>query len=204
MKITRLVGLYEANVYILEKGEECLIIDAGVELKKVKNVVGDKKVVGILLTHGHFDHCFYANDYSKEFSCSVYAHKNALITMSDSEGIYSPNGQIIEDFSSFIFFDEEKRMKLGDFVIDIYHLAGHSHCQCGYLIDDNFFCGDFLFEKSFGRIDLKYSNKKDMLASLLRSQDIPYKTLFSGHGETSSKEEQLSHIPLFLRFLTRK
>lgn len=203
MKITALVGLYDANVYILEKGQECLIIDGGVEVEKVKKVVGGKKVVGVFLTHGHFDHCFYANDYAKEFDCPVYAHKNARITMADSEGICSPSGQRLDNFSSFIFFDEEKRVKLGEFEIDIFHLAGHSHCQCGYLIDENLFCGDFLFAKSFGRIDLKYSNKGDMIASLLKSQDIGYHTLFSGHGEPSTKDEQIAHLPLFIKFLTR-
>lgn len=203
MKITRLIGLYESNVFVLEKSDECLIIDGGVEVDKVKKVIGNKKVVGVFLTHGHFDHCFYANEYAKEFSCFVYAHQNAKITMADSEGICSPRGQTIKDFSSFIFFNEEKRFKIGDFVIDVYHLTGHSHCECGYLVEGNFFCGDFLFEKSFGRIDLKYSSKSDMIASLLKSQNIHYKTLFSGHGEPSSKEEQDNNLPLFIKFLTR-
>lgn len=203
MKITRLVGLYESNVFILINGDACLIIDSGVEVERVKNVVNGKKVMGVLLTHGHYDHCFYANDYAREFFCKIYAHENGKITMSDSEGICSINNQTIKDFSQFKFFNSEGRIILGDFKIDIFYLPGHSHCSCGYLIDGNLFCGDFLFEKSFGRIDLKYSNKKDMISSLIKSENIPYFKLYSGHGNSSKKDEQISHIPLFLKFLTR-
>lgn len=202
MKIKSLVGLYDSNVYILEK-QTCLIIDAGVRVEEVKKIVGNKKVVGVLLTHGHFDHCFYANDYAREFDCPIYAHKNAQMTMSQPNAICSTNGQTVNDFSRFHFFESEGKMTLQDFEISIYHLAGHSHCQCGYLIEENFFVGDFLFEKSFGRIDLVSSNKKDMISSLIKSENIPYQTLYSGHGNKSSKQEQISHLPIFLKFLTR-
>lgn len=203
MNITQLTGLYESNVYLLEKGDEFIIIDAGVDVDKVAQIIDNKKVLGIFLTHGHYDHCFYANDYAKKFNCKIYAHKNSKITMSDQEGICSPNGEKVDDFSKFSFFSTESRLEFGDFKIDVFFLAGHCHCECGYLIDGNLFVGDFLFKKSFGRIDLKYSNKKDMIASLLRSKNIPYRFLYSGHGEPSSKADQLDHLSLYLRFLTR-
>ena len=203
MKILNLVGLYEANVYVLEKGNECVIIDAGVSVGEVKKLIKDKKVLGVFLTHGHFDHSFFAGDYAREFGCKIYAHENAKLTMGDKNAFCSNNGQIITDFSNFEFFHGDSRFVLGEFVIDAFYLPGHCHCECGYLIEDNFFAGDFLFEKSFGRIDLVFSSKKDMIASLIKSQDIPYKTLYSGHGDKSTKKEQLSHLPLFLKFLTR-
>lgn len=203
MKITRLVGLYESNVYILEKGDECLIVDAGVKVENIKKVIQNKKVVGILLTHGHFDHCFYANDYARIFNCKIFAHENAKLTMSDPIAFCGDNEQIVTDFSNFEFFKKEKILKLGNFNVQIFILPGHCHCQCGYLIENDLFCGDFLFEKSFGRIDLKFSSKKDMISSLKRSKDICYNTLYSGHGISSDKATQLAHLDLFLKFLNR-
>ncbi len=203
MKILNLVGLYESNVYVLEKGNECIIIDAGVSVSEVKKLIKDKKVLGIFLTHGHFDHSFFAGEYAHEFGCKIYAHHNAKLTMENRDAFCSNNGQIITDFSNFEFFNGDTRFVLGDFEIDAFYLPGHCNCECGYLIEGNFFAGDFLFEKSFGRIDLMFSSKKDMIASLIKSQDIPYNILYSGHGEKSTKKEQLSHLPIFLKFLTR-
>ncbi|MBO4541357.1 MAG: MBL fold metallo-hydrolase, partial [Bacilli bacterium] len=47
------------NSYLLMKGDECLLIDPGFNeghiLEKEIKKTG-KKLLGILLTHGHFDH----------------------------------------------------------------------------------------------------------------------------------------------------
>ena len=203
LKIIKLVGLYDSNVYILEKDNECLIIDAGLSLEKVKEVVRDKKVVGVLLTHGHFDHSFFANDYAKYFGCKILAHENSKLTMSDKTAFCGDNGQVINEFSAFDFFKGEWGKSLGEFKVKCFYFPGHCHCECGYLIEDNLFAGDFLFEKSFGRIDLKFSSKEDMIKSLSRVREIEFETLYSGHGNSSKKEAQLSNINLFLRFLTR-
>ncbi len=53
---TVVVGPLETNCYIVNIDKECLIIDPGDEFKKIKEAVGDKKVVGCLVTHFHQDH----------------------------------------------------------------------------------------------------------------------------------------------------
>ena len=50
-----IVGELDTNCYIIENDNECLIIDPGSDANKIKNNI-DKKVVGILITHRHFDH----------------------------------------------------------------------------------------------------------------------------------------------------
>lgn len=44
----------DANVYLVEKNNQILIIDSGADLEKIKDIIGSKKVVGVLLTHGHY------------------------------------------------------------------------------------------------------------------------------------------------------
>lgn len=57
MKIDCLVvGDLETNCYIISLEKECLIIDPGDDFLSIKNFVKDKKVVGCLVTHFHFDH----------------------------------------------------------------------------------------------------------------------------------------------------
>ncbi len=49
------VGPLETNCYIVSIKDECIIIDPGDEFEKIINNI-DKKVVGCLITHSHFDH----------------------------------------------------------------------------------------------------------------------------------------------------
>ena len=50
------VGELQCNCYILEKNNECLLIDPGDEYNKIKKLITNKKVLAILITHNHFDH----------------------------------------------------------------------------------------------------------------------------------------------------
>lgn len=57
MQITCLeVGPLSTNCYLLEKENKVLIIDPGDEFERIKKAIGNKEVVGCLLTHNHFDH----------------------------------------------------------------------------------------------------------------------------------------------------
>jgi glyoxylase-like metal-dependent hydrolase (beta-lactamase superfamily II) len=50
------VGPLETNCYILTINDECLIIDPGDDFIKIKEAIGNKKVIGCLVTHFHPDH----------------------------------------------------------------------------------------------------------------------------------------------------
>ncbi len=52
---TIVVGALGENCYVIENDDKCIIIDPGDEAEKIINNI-DKEVVGILITHYHFDH----------------------------------------------------------------------------------------------------------------------------------------------------
>ena len=57
MKIDKVVvGPLETNCYILGINNKCLVIDPGDEYSKIKDVINDKDIVGVIITHHHFDH----------------------------------------------------------------------------------------------------------------------------------------------------
>ena len=57
MKIDVLkVGYLETNCYILRKDKETIIIDPGDQYEDIVNIIGNSKLVGILVTHYHDDH----------------------------------------------------------------------------------------------------------------------------------------------------
>ena len=57
MEINKVVvGPLETNCYILTIGNKCLVIDPGDEYDKIKKVINKKEVIGVIITHYHFDH----------------------------------------------------------------------------------------------------------------------------------------------------
>lgn len=203
MQIQRIVSQHlDSNTYISSLGDECLIVDAGAEIEDVARLVDGKKVVGILLTHGHFDHAFNIIAYAKRFCCNIYASKLAKVNLADAQKNYGDNFSIT-DFSQFVWVDGDGEFSLGNFLIKSYSLPGHSKCCTGYLIDDVLFAGDVLFAKGIGRIDLHDSSRTDMLQSLKKLATISFSVVASGHGEMSTAASQKRNITTFTKFLSR-
>ena len=57
MQINTLVlGELETNTYFLEIDNELLIVDPASDFDIIRHHIGNKKLLGVLLTHHHFDH----------------------------------------------------------------------------------------------------------------------------------------------------
>ncbi|HHV13234.1 MAG TPA: MBL fold metallo-hydrolase [Clostridiales bacterium] len=65
MKLKCLGSDSTGNCYLLENEEECLVLEAGLPFKKVKEALdfNISKIAGVLVTHEHGDHAAYAKDY---------------------------------------------------------------------------------------------------------------------------------------------
>lgn len=203
MKIVKLISNYlDSNTFILIKGKSALIIDSAVDTEKVKQVVEDLKVEGILLTHGHYDHSLNVNEYAQTFSTKVYVNKNARETLKNPELNYGKTFKI-DDFTNFEFIDGDGKLKLGNFKIEYFHTPGHSTCLNSYLIDKNLFVGDCIFRDGIGRTDLLTSNKDDMIDSLKKLEKLDFSMCYSGHYEDSDNARMNKNIKLYIKFFTR-
>ena len=73
MKINSVVvGLLEENCYLLEQGEDLLIVDPGDEAGKIIDAIGKRNVHAILITHRHFDHVGALEDLVSKYHVPVY------------------------------------------------------------------------------------------------------------------------------------
>jgi len=151
-----IVGRLDTNCYILEKDEECLIIDPGDEFDKIKNNI-DKKVVGVLLTHKHFDHIGALDELVKFYKVSIYDKSNL------KEGTNSIN----------------------NFHFNVFYNPGHTMDSISFIFDDIMFSGDFIFGGTIGRWDLG-GNIIDMKNSIKKilNENNNYK-IYPGHGENT-------------------
>lgn len=116
MKIEKVnVGYLKTNCYIISIDNNCLIIDPGDEYNKIKEVIKNKKVLGAIVTHYHFDHIGALNYFDKIYD---YNNLNEGINKIDEftfEVIHTPGHT--KD-SICIYFNEENIMFVGDFLFN--------------------------------------------------------------------------------------
>ena len=151
------VGELRCNCYILEHNGCVLVIDPGDELDKIIDKRGDRDVVGVVVTHHHYDHDGCVNDLVNRYGCIMYDRYNL------GEGIN----------------------KIGNFSFEVIYTPGHKEDLITFYFKEEkwMFCGDFIFKDTIGRCDLPGSNISDMINSLDKikkyDRDI---IIYPGHG----------------------
>ena len=110
MNIKRVVvGSLEENCYIVEKNNKCIIIDPGDEADKIiSNITCE--VVGILITHYHFDHIGALDELKEKYNIK---ENNYDIDGFNFEVIETP-GHTSD--SKTYYFKDNNIMFVGDFL----------------------------------------------------------------------------------------
>ena len=162
MEIIKVVtGALDENCYVLVKGDNCLVIDPGDDFHKIKEVINGRKVLGVLITHSHFDHIGALRNFLTKRSIKIFKSSNL----------------------------EEKDYTIGDFKFSCIHTPGHSRDSVTFYFpeDEVMFVGDFIFKESIGRVDLPGGNNNEMnmsIAKILMYDDEII--LYPGHNEDTT------------------
>lgn len=184
MKIEKIVvGLYEENCYLIIKDNKCIIVDPGDEYEKIISKIGKLNVIGVLITHAHFDHIGALNDILSIYNVPVYYH--------------NINNEI--KYDKLIDIREEKYI-LDEFKFEVIYTSGHRNDSVTYYFyDENImFTGDFLFKGTIGRTDLEYASISDMKKSLDKIKKYHNKTIiYPGHGDETTLEIEKQINPYF-------
>jgi phosphoribosyl 1,2-cyclic phosphodiesterase len=83
MKLKVLGSSSAGNTYLIESDTECLVLEAGLPFKDVKKALdfNVSKIVGVIISHGHFDHFGRAEEYLKS-GIPVYASEETYKSLS--------------------------------------------------------------------------------------------------------------------------
>lgn len=201
----RIVGdIYESNVFITKNA---LIVDAGANLEKLEKCLAGCKVGGVLLTHGHFDHAYFAMDYAQKYGVKIYASEKIEEYLCEPKKNYSTDFDgmelKIDDFSNFVLLHGDGEFSAQNVKVKYFQLGGHSKSDMCFLVGDDLYVGDTIIGRGIGRMDLYGGNKQDMLESLKKISALSYKTMHSGHGEDLTKKMADKVIATYIRFLSR-
>lgn len=178
-------GPLDVNTYVVgcEAGKSCVLIDPGAEEDRVAEAVAGRRVDAVLLTHAHFDHMLHAQPWLDR-GAKLYVH--AL----DAQALRSPALNLSQVVNlSLVLPKADVELHDGDLVCDaglelvVLHTPGHTPGGVCYLSGNTLFCGDTLFYRSYGRIDLPGGDAQEMAASLARLMQLPTQTVaYPGHG----------------------
>ena len=189
---TFVMGPVQTNTYLLTENNEALLIDSAGKSETVIEKLGDLKLDGILLTHGHFDHIKAVDGLYEKYHCPVYLHEADEELARDK---YSgADFGLVSYITCPTIHPEEGKNNIGPFSFEVIYTPGHTEGSVLYVFEDCIFTGDTLFRGSIGRTDLKGGNESKLRDSLRVFHNFTKNYLiYPGHEMASDLECELAN-----------
>lgn len=165
------VGDLLENCYIIIKDKKCLIVDPGDNSNLIISEVKDLDVLGVLVTHHHFDHVGALEKVLNKYNVDLFDYKK-----------------------------KEDTYKVGPFTFKIIYNPGHTEDSVSFYFEEEkiMFVGDFIFQNSIGRCDLaggSFSKMQESIEKIKKYQDNII--LYPGHGNHTSLDDEKKYNPYF-------
>ncbi|MBQ8927188.1 MAG: MBL fold metallo-hydrolase [Oscillospiraceae bacterium] len=197
---TLCLGSLGTNCYLLDcGGSDVLAVDIGDGAQEVLDVLssGGRRLLAILLTHGHYDHVAGVEEVRRATGARVYIHEADAVMLTSaranlawqiSDTPYIP----VEDFETV---QDGQVLTVGTRSIRVMHTPGHTPGGCCFFTEDLMFSGDTLFKGSIGRTDLG-GNVAQMQETLRMLSGIPGEyRVYPGHFGSSTLTWERQHNP---------
>lgn len=192
---------FYVNCYVLKEAGEALVIDPGEITPGIVRALAGCRVRAIVNTHGHGDHCGGNAELRQKTGAPLAAHKDdlpllrSLTLQGQMFGLSIPASP---DPDRYLV--EGDTLELGQSVLRVLHVPGHTPGHIALLCGNNLFCGDVLFAGSIGRTDLPGGDSSQLLESIrTKLLVLPDDTIvYSGHGPASSIGEERRDNPFLV------
>ena len=149
-------------------------------------------VIGLWLTHGHFDHLADHAEVTARFP-----EARVLIHQLDEPKLQHPAIQTqmfqlpfqIPARSADGYVEDDQQLTIGSIQVRVIHTPGHAPGHVAYHLpnDKVLIGGDLIIGGSVGRTDLPESDHAQLEASIRRVMELPPETqLLGGHGPATT------------------
>ncbi|HHY90081.1 MAG TPA: MBL fold metallo-hydrolase [Clostridiales bacterium] len=214
MKYERIVtGFLETNGYVIydENTLQAFIIDPGDEGEKFSNYIEQNqlKLMGILLTHPHYDHIGALPFLRKKYNCPLYIHQADLKILKDPyrNGTIQNSKSPISEQANILLKDGDKIQAEG-ISLEVIHTPGHTEGSVCFKVEGEnmVFTGDTIFNVDLGRTDLPGGSPEAMKESIQNkvSKWPDEIMIYPGHGDPASMGFVRKYNVEFLEMLNKK
>lgn len=140
--------------FLIDDGKTAIMYDSGFAFTgygvayKIKNILGERSLDYIFLTHSHYDHALgsvYALKYwpdakvvAGEYATKIFAKPTAKAVMRDLDRKFAEKcgageyEDLIDDLKVDIPVSDGDIIKAGDMEFEVVNLPGHTKCSIGY------------------------------------------------------------------------
>ena len=195
---------FTSNCYIVHNGKDAFVVDPSISEKKILKALDERALTlkGILLTHGHFDHIYHAQELREESGAPLYVHEldDEMLTDSDKNAYRTFTGNDFTVKKADILLKNDDIIELGDEKITVLHTPGHTRGSVCYDTGDSLLSGDTIFAEGFGRCDLyggDMSALKNSIKKLTELAKNENRWLYSGHGESSTLRKATENLKYY-------
>ena len=177
------------NVWLVGDDDEVLVVDAAHDAHAILDAVGDRRVVAVVLTHGHNDHVNAAVEVAAAKDAEIALHPDDLMLWAAEHG---------DDLKPDVALTDGQTFEVAGTRIVVRHTPGHSPgAVCLYAADLGVvFSGDTLFEGGPGATGRSYSDFPTIIDSIRDSLlTLPSDTVVhTGHGADTTVGAEAPHL----------
>ena len=205
--------IFPSNTYIVsdQKNSTCLIIDPGFDKALIEEKLVELNIIpiGILSTHGHFDHIANVAYFQNKFTIPFFIHRGDLKVL-NSANFFLKIAKIDQHIKipkpNVIFEEKFEAISIGDFKLEIYNFPGHSDGGIIIKIGKNLFTGDLIYKSGLGFNNFPGEKKIILRESIIEifkifGDDFSF---FPGHGSSETIGFLKKHNLRLHEFLSQK
>ncbi|EOH94797.1 MBL fold metallo-hydrolase [Enterococcus pallens] len=165
------------NGYLIDDGHSQLMIEAGIQFKKVQQAMrfDFSRVVGCLISHEHRDHCKYVPQLIDMTSVDFYSTQGTFKGMSADPVLHLE----ANDYYRFNFLKYKETIKIGSWYVTPFKTEHDAEEPSGFVIDNT--AGERLvFITDSYYVKYKFPRVTHMMIEANYSKDVINEKMISG------------------------
>lgn len=170
----------DTNVWVVGDEHECVVIDAAHDAEAISLVVGERRLVAVISTHGHDDHVDAAPALADAHEAPVLLHPADRVLWDMRHPDRPPDADLLDG----------KVVEVAGVRLEVLHTPGHSPGACCLhdAAGGALYSGDTLLRGGPGATGRSYSDFDTIIASIRdRLLVLPPETVVrTGHGGTTT------------------